>query len=277
MLTSPRRSLIGFFLAASTLLLLHACGRIPDAPTQQAARPLRVLFIGNSYTYVNNLPQMLFGLAQSATPPRPLETATVVRGGASLQQLWDDGSAVAAIKRGGWDVVVLQEQSRLGNQAPPVNGVLQIGDPTAFHAYARRFDAEIRRAGAKAVFYLTWARQDAPETQAALNAAYQSIARELNAGLAPVGPAWALALQRHPQLRLHQEDQSHPSITGTYLAACVFYATLYGQSPEALAHESVSLDPAVARELQQIAWQVVQGQPIHHHGDTRSATYHTLR
>lgn len=244
------------------------------AAAENSEPKLRVLFIGNSYTYFNNLPQMLTGLTKSAKPGRPLETEMLAIGGATLKRLWDDGRAVTAIKRGGWDYVVLQEQSTLGI-APMVTGAAKIADPKVFHEYARLFDAEIKRAGARTIFYLTWARQNAPETQAQLTAAYQAIASELKATLAPVGLAWEAALKKHPGLGLHSEDKSHPTPAGTYLAACVFYVTLYGQSPEGLASvitgqplewldgstksaapvELVRLDAPAAKQLQQIAWE----------------------
>lgn len=261
-----------------TLLLLAALAFVSAqqaAPKAAAAR--RVLFIGNSYTYFNNLPQMLVGLANAAKPAQPLEAEMVTVGGATLKRHWEQGEALAAIKRGGWAFVVLQEQSTLGN-APIVDGKPQIADPKTFHEYARLFDAEIKKAGAQTVFYLTWARQNAPETQAQLTAAYSSIAKELHATLVPVGPAWATALKRQSQLALHIADKSHPTAMGTYLAACVFYATLSGRSPVGLPNtvtgaqvdtagkskegsvgELARLSVNEAHLLQQIAWETAKG------------------
>ena len=255
-------------------LLLALSQPVKRVVAENSEPKLNVLFIGNSYTYFNNLPQMLAGLAKSAKPAKQLETEMIAIGGATLKRLWDEGNAVAAIKRGGWDYVILQEQSTLGI-APIVTGPAKIADPKVFHEYARLFNAEIKKSGARTIFYLTWARQNAPETQAQLTAAYQAIASELKATLAPVGLAWETALKKHPELGLHSEDKSHPTPAGTYLAACVFYVTLYGQSPAGLASvitgqplewlngsakseapvELVRLDPAAAKQLQQIAWE----------------------
>ena len=256
------------------LVLLTA---LSPVTAQKAVPARRVLFIGNSYTYFNNLPQMLAGLANAATPAQPFEAEMVTVGGATLKRLWEQGEALAAIKRGGWAFVVLQEQSTLGT-APMVDGKVQIADPKTFHEYARLFDAEIKKAGAQTVFYLTWARQNAPETQAQLTAAYTAIAKELKAMLVPVGPAWAAALQKQPQLALHIADKSHPTAAGTYLAACVFYATLTGRpatnlpnvvtgtlvdasgkAKEAPPGELVRLRVDEAQLLQQIAWETAKG------------------
>jgi hypothetical protein len=130
-----------FYLVAFALFVA-----LTSVTAQQPMRARRVLFIGNSYTYFNNLPQMLTGLAKAAQPAQTLEAEMVTVGGATLKRLWEQGEALAAIKRGGWAFVVLQEQSTLGN-APMVDGKPQIADPKTFHEYARLFDAEIKIGG----------------------------------------------------------------------------------------------------------------------------------
>lgn len=230
---------------------------------------IRVLFIGNSYTYFNNLPEMLSRLAASAN--LIIETEMVARGGATLRQHWEEGQALKTLKQGHWDYVVLQEQS-----------LLPINDPATMHKYARMFDAEIKQAGAKTVFYLTWARQNRPETQAALTEAYTKIAREFGAMIAPAGIAWQSALKENPQLVLHLPDQSHPNSLGIYLTACVFYSVLFSKSPENLSgriegrsaktdgrineesSELVNLSKADASFLQRIAWQTAKSSKEQH-------------
>ena len=190
---------------------------------------VRVLFIGNSYTYVNNLPELVTGLAESAH--RSLETEMIVAPGATLQKHWEDGKALEVMKRGHWDYVVLQEQSTLGlvlTGGPPIN------DPTMFHQYARLFDSAIKSSGAKTIFLLTWARQNLPATQTHLTNAYRAIASELDDIVAPVGIAWQTALKKRPSIVLHQKDLSHPTPAGSYLAACVLYSTLYSKSASGL-------------------------------------------
>src|SRR5437868_5893688 len=124
---------------------------------------------------------------------------------------------------GGWDAVILQEQS-----------TRPIFAPAAMRAAARQFQPEIERARAKTILYLTWARRDRAHQQAALDAAYYGIARQIGAQVAPAGPAWQRALRDRPDLVLHQDDNSHPAPAGTYLAACVFFAALFGRSPVGL-------------------------------------------
>ena len=82
--------------------------------------------------------------------------------------------------------------------------------------------------------------------------------RELHARLAPVGDAWRVALRSDPKLVLHDADHKHPNAAGTYLAACVFYATLFGQSPAGLPGRIAGLSDGDAQRLQAIAWKTVQ-------------------
>jgi len=249
-------------------------GKNVEAPAQKD-QPLKVLFIGNSLTYYNNLPHLLEQLAASSDVPRKLRTRLVGFGGATLHSHWERGAALKAIREGTWDYVVLQEQSSLG-AVYMVNGTRSITpDPEFFHQYARLFDKEIRQSGAKTIFFLTWARKDTPpREQAALTYAYMKIAKELQAIVAPVGIAWQEARMGESELSLYLEDGSHPSGSGSYLAACVFYSLLYEKSPLGLRARITGnpiddrgvIDPnktAVlvdlletdANRLQRIAWQ----------------------
>ena len=181
------------------------------------------MFIGNSYIYFNNLPALLSRLAEIDRNGPAIETTRVAEGGWSLERHWEARNALRKIDESRWDYVVLQEQS----QRPIVCR-------EAMFQYARLFDAEIKKVGARTLFYLTWARENRPADQAALSDAYQTIAQELHAAVAPVGAAWQEARGQDPNLRLYQEDHSHPSASGTYLAALVFLAVLRGDLPREL-------------------------------------------
>jgi hypothetical protein len=208
---------------------------------------MHVLFLGNSYTYVNNLPGVIRELATAAG--RPIETAHVTSGGKSLEWHWFNNESLDAVDKGGWDFVVLQDHSQQAVDAPE-----------KLQAAATRFAARIRKTGAEPLFYLTWARRHLPEMQEAITASYLRVAAILNVRITPVGPAWQAALAADPKLPLHVEDRSHPSLLGTYLTACVFYATLTGASPVGLPHTLRLLDgvqaviePDLAARLQAVA------------------------
>lgn len=231
-------------------------------PTTQRVRReygKRVLFIGNSYTGANNLPFMLRTLAINAHDPDPVVVDRIVVGGSTLERHWKKGDAKGAIRKGKWDFVVLQEQS----MRPILRRELM-------HRYARRFHDEILAARAKTVFFLTWSRRTRLRDQYHINEAYLNIARELGAKVAPVGMAWKLATQRRPEIKLYRADNSHPTTTGTYLTACVFYGILHAKSPAGLPGRLrvkslkdgqlktwIALEPKVATFLQEIAWEAV--------------------
>ena len=205
---------------------------------------LKVLFIGNSFTARNNVPELIAQLA--AARGLPFEHRLIQAGGASLRMHWNKGEAQQAIQQTRYDYVVLQEQS-----------TLPLKNPSRMHENIRLFDQVIKDAGAKTALYLTWAKQNAPETQAALTAAYTTIAEELGALVIPVGSAWQQFLLQHKEPLLHDKDQSHPTLAGSYLAACVFFAMLFGENPTGLASNLPGLTPTETARLQTAAWKTV--------------------
>ena len=191
---------------------------LPSASVHCAEPPprvVRVLFIGNSYTYANDLP----GIVAQLLAPRGirLEHESVTPGGAALEKQWQDGKAVGAIQKGKWDFVVLQEQS-----------VRPFRDREAMFRAARSLHAEIAKAGAKTLLYETWAAKAAPDEQAKLTDAYETLARELGATVVPAGEAWKRAIS--DGLELHGPDGRHPSRLGSYLAACLFARVISGET-----------------------------------------------
>lgn len=214
---------------------------------------LRVLFIGNSYTYVNDLPGRVHALAASSGIGT-VEVDSVVQGGATLEAMTMT-NAPDRIAEGGWTHVVLQGQS-----------VEPLLSPASFEAGAKALSDDAKSAGAAIVFYETWARQagDAiyaepfsggtPEAmQAGLRAEYQKVA-DINGGaVAPAGDAWEQALAKHPSINLFAADGSHPSVAGTYLVACVFHAKLTGHSPVGIPDPPPEVSPEDAAALQAVA------------------------
>ena len=203
---------------------------------------LKVLFIGNSFTARNDLSGLIARLA--AARGKTLEHRLISAGGASLRTHWNAGEALKAIQSGQYDHVVLQEQSTL-----PVKNAKRM------HENVRLFDEAIKAARARTVLYMTWARQNAPESQQVITDAYASIGRELGATVVPVGLAWQRFLGKHDQPVLHDRDQSHPTLAGSYLAACVFRAVLFGESPVGLGGEVAGLSEKDLALLEKVARQ----------------------
>lgn len=280
---SPPGFIRRYLVIAAVLLALAllSCGSEKPAATRSASAAsdgaLRVLFLGNSYTYYYNLPRMVEEFA-TAAGGRKIETRMIAPGGASLADHLENKRTLEAIRTGRWDFVVLQEQSQLG-AVYLVNGEPRVGNAEAFFAAGRALDAEIRKAGAKTVLYHTWPRRDAPDSdRAMLDYAYTHLARELRALRAPVGPAWQEARAELRGVSLYADDGSHPSSAGSYLAAAVICATLTGASPVggpakisgapvnpdsgAVATGStavlVDLPARFAGDLQRVAWKALE-------------------
>ena len=202
---------------------------------------LKVLFIGNSFTARNDLRGLIARMAASRV--QSLEHRLISAGGASLRTHWNAGKAAAAIQEGRYDYVVLQELS-----------TLPIKNAKRMHENVRLFDQAIKSAGAKTALYLTWARQHTPESQGPITDAYASIGRELGATVIPVGVAWQDVLAKPKTLVLHDRDQSHPSLAGSYLAACVFLAVLFRENPIGIEVDVAGLNDHDRRLLQKAAW-----------------------
>jgi hypothetical protein len=132
---------------------------------------------------------------------------------------------------------------------------LSVKNARRTHENVRLFDGAIKAAGARTALYMTWARQNAAESQQAISNTYASVGRELGATVVPVGLAWQRFLRRHDQPVLHDKDQSHPTLAGSYLAACVFLAVLFGESPVGLYAEVAGLGEKDLALLQKAAWQ----------------------
>jgi hypothetical protein len=212
------------------------------AKKSRSRGPLKVLFIGNSFTARNDLPGLVARLA--AARGKALEHRLIAAGGASLRAHWNAGQAAEAIRDGGYDAVVLQEQSTL-----PVKNAARM------HENIRLFDEAIKSAGARTVLYMTWARQNAPDSQKAITEAYNSICNELGATVVPVGVAWERFLRDNDEPVLHDRDQSHPTMAGSFLAACVFLAALFGDSPVGVEVDVSGLAAEDRAALQSAAWE----------------------
>ncbi len=242
--------------AAALVLALVVMARADDS--------LRVLFIGNSHTYVNDLPGLFSGLSEAGG--RPVRTDASVFGGYSLEDHTETQATLDKIAQDSWSFVVLQEQS--------IIPTIHYWRDSSMYPAARLLDSLIALQGAKTAFYMTWGWKyggshaygdswspdfhDYFEMQESLKVAYAGIADELSATLVPVGMAFAGARRADSLVDLWQADSCHATLEGTYLAACVFYAVLQRANPIGLRFYG-GLDSATAQFCQEIAWQTVTG------------------
>jgi hypothetical protein len=223
------------------------------------AATVQVLFIGNSLTFFNDLPGTFAELARSGGHEVNVDMSA--QGGWTWSDHATSTMTLEKLERQNWDFVVLQEQSV----------VASIADERMEHMYpaVRVLDGRIREGDAASILFMTWAYRDGlasaghrdfDDMQAQLHRGYVDIAGELGAMVAPVGIAWQRSLAQGPQLGLWQMDGLHPSIEGTYLTACVFYAVIFQQSPERLTYRA-GLPEETARFMQAIAAETVLEDP----------------
>jgi hypothetical protein len=224
----------------------------------------RVLFIGNSHTYFNDVPHLFAGLAASGG--HPAVTDMSAPGGYTLLQHTTNPTTLAKISQGGWDFVSLQEQSLY-----PVIDYYRFG---SFYPSARLLDSLITHLGGRTVLYMTWGRPngglwsigghytidflDFFHMQDSVSASFAMLANELSSPLVPAGDAWARALHADTTIVLWQSDNLHATLKGSYMAACAFYAVLFQESPVGLTFTG-GLSPEDALFLQRMVDETVTG------------------
>jgi PKD repeat protein len=232
---------------------------------QSQADTIRVLFLGNSYTQGNNLPQLVEDL--STAEGKTLITNRNTPGGHTLDGHSTNTSSLQKIRQGNWDYVVLQEQSQI-----PTIDFYRYG---FMYPAAERLSDSIKKYNpcANVVMFMTWGRQlggqqcdgsgshcspvfmDFSHMQDSLESAYTQIADSINAYVAPVGISWKSVIE-DTSIVLHTADQSHPNLNGSYLAACTFYATFWKEPVSGNTFTS-GLSPSFANYLQSKADSVV--------------------
>jgi hypothetical protein len=232
----------------------------PDFPNSE-------IFIGNSFFYYNNGISSHVTLLEKAADPEHAQnyrTTMVTIGGAGLD--WHDvesyfrPNAIGAYSFDDHNNVVFNKLDKLFDVAVmmdcsqcPIHPQLK----TVFTEFARKDSAIVRAHGARPVFFMSWAYADKPEMTAQLAEAYTIAGNANDALVIPAGLAFARALARQPELSLHVADKRHPTLAGTYLAACTVFAALTGRSPVGNSYLA-GIDEPTARFLQTVAWDTVQ-------------------
>lgn len=237
-----------------------ACGFLAASSTHgdgsaKTTTPLKVLFIGNSYTNHNELPTMVSAFAGSDPRTGTLDTDVAFMPGATLRRHWRVERAVKYMRDGQYTHVVLQGHS-----------LDTIERPEELETYVRRFADVAAGVGTEPVLFATWARHrenplyvrgevgnDPAEMQATIDRVYGRIAGSIGAEVAPVGRAWRRLLTRRPEAKLHRPDGSHPTRRGSYLAACVLYGTLTGVDPAPVRYRPDGMSETVAKRLREAA------------------------
>ena len=217
----------------------------------------RVFFIGKSYTYVNDLPNLIKNVAASTNDIVDFQSQAI--GGATLQD-HVNSTTVNILTQGNWDYVVLQEQSQLPSFP---DQVVQ----NQVYPYAAQLSDLIQSTNpcGNVIFYMTWGRKNGDNTRCnaqpevctyegmddLIYQRYVQMAQANEALLSPVGKVWRAIRQQDPTLELYDQDQSHPSYIGSMAAAYTFYTIIFKKDPT-LAPYKGSLTPAQAQFIKNI-------------------------
>ena len=219
----------------------------------------RVLMIGNSYTYYNDLWDLFTKVGESVG--YIFEVDHVTQGGYYLDQHANERDPFGAqvqnyLTKNAYDFVFLQEQSTCPFQ-----------NYERFEAAVTTLSQRVETNGAKCILYQTWGRQPGSpaltslgttneKMTKALAAAYQKAAATIGATVSPVGTAFFDVVTNHTAIDLYDPDATHPSPAGSYLAALCHFATLTGEDPRKTTFEA-ALDAETASVLKQAAYDAV--------------------
>jgi hypothetical protein len=261
------------FVALAAAVLIASAPVAALAQTKPAVTslgpdfPKSEIFIGNSFFYYNNGMPGLFSQLEKAADPdhrQDYHATMVTIGGSGLD--WHDvesyfrPNAIGSYTFDDHNVVVFNKPGKLFDVAVmmdcsqcPIHPRLK----GAFTEFAKKDSDIVRAHGARPVFFMSWAYADKPEMTAELAEAYTVAGNDNNALVIPAGLAFARALAKQPELNLYVADNRHPTLAGTYLAACTVFAALTGRSPVGNPYLA-GVDAPTARFLQNVAWETVQ-------------------
>ncbi len=259
-------------LTLAVALCLAACAQIPTVARKAGTEspPRSVMYVGNSFMYYNNGMSGHVGqLARASVEKERAAHRSVLLTISGSGMDWHDvgsyfrpnavgrysfvGDNEVRFNPAGrnFDAAILMDCSQC-----PVHPTLR----STFFEFSKRHSDTVRANGAEPVFLMTWAYADKPEMTQGLADAYSEAGRQNNAHVIPAGLAFARSIARKPELNLYIADKRHPSLAGTYLAACTVLASLHGVNPMGNSY-TAGLDAATARHLQEMAWETSKAFP----------------
>ena len=175
----------------------------------------RVLFIGNSHTYYNDMANMFKMLCKAQKNIPDTAVTMLASGGKTLDWHADQPETPFNILYGDYDFTVLQQAAHpFGGKEEMMHGV-------------NRLNEWISKTDSKIVAYMTWAEKRFPENQERMSRAYEEMADELNCILAPVGRVWQSFRKENPDIELYDKDGEHASKSGSFLAACTICKAIF--------------------------------------------------
>jgi hypothetical protein len=250
-----------------TVLALAACGTAPPVkPAPVVSTEIKsLLWVGNSFFYYNNSMHGHVGRLLTDSGVKGTRSSSATISGSGIN--WHDveahlkpGSGMASYS------FVGDNEVRFNTFDKPFDGVMMMDCSQCpvhpqlqpiFFEYAAKHSATARSRGAAPIFFMSWAYQDKPEMTQQLAAEYIKAGKQNNALVVPAGLAFAASIAKRPDLNLYIADKRHPSLAGTYLAACTVLASVYKTNPMGLKY-TAGLPADVAAHLQTVAWETAQ-------------------
>ena len=223
-----------FLVALFTSLLAASSGYAQTKPKHVAVEkaPASILWVGNSFFYYNNSMHNHYGQLVRAAGEKSRSTSSTISG-SGLD--WHDMESLMRPDGLGRYSFVGDNEIRFNPPGKQYEAALMMDCSQcpvhpqlqgAFHAAVKK-DAEIlKHAGVRPMLFMSWAYKDKPEMTAQLAEEYTKAGNEVDALVIPAGLAFARSVSKRPELELYAKDKRHPSLAGTYLAACTVYASL---------------------------------------------------
>lgn len=175
---------------------------------------MKVLFIGNSHTYFNDMPHLFSDMCRK-TGEAETDVTMIAYSGRTLA--WHEKEYFSVrfnLLYGNYDYCVIQQAA---HPFPPEEETIP---------HAERLIKLCKSVGTAPVLYMTWAEKEKPENQRNMIDTYTKLANETGTLLAPIGRIWAKIRERYPDIELYYRDGQHASVYGDYLIAATFFAVI---------------------------------------------------
>ena len=215
---------------------------------QQQTDSLRVLWIGNSFTFYNDVPKMVEEMGKENG--LDISVTLILKGGERFSGHLQNPELHRQLERGVWDYVIMQEFS-----STPAYSTKYVAENIL--PYAAKIDSLAKKysPGVETIYYMTWGHKygntrqtDYPlddtyeQMQDRIATTYIDMAYENKGTVSPVGIAWRNIRRNHPEIELYIEDNFHPSLAGSYLAANTIFASIYGRPFKLYKIEGLTID-----------------------------------
>lgn len=214
--------------------------------TDQDTETVRILFIGNSLTFIEHVPAQFVDIAKAQNKDIKLDVKQVAYPDYTLKDHWKRKRAQAAIEGQGWDYVILQ-----GHSAEPVK------HPKRLRQYVKLFDEEARDAHAKTILYATWTDPDKLHWHEKIVKIFSDLANDANLILAPVGESMFICQKDYPDIELFKPDKHHATDSGAYLVAATLYTTVFKSKVKVITddmhYSGMSIDSEIKSKLNKVA------------------------